>query len=48
MQRVLITGAQGDPLTSAAALRAAGRFNVRLADGTVPAHVREEGADGRD
>jgi hypothetical protein len=32
------------PFTSAAALRAAGEFDLRLADGTVPARLREEEA----
>jgi exodeoxyribonuclease VII large subunit len=48
----LVTGADGDPLASAAALRAAGSFDVRMADGVVAARSDEPQkrgeADGRD
>jgi exodeoxyribonuclease VII large subunit len=36
-------GPDGRPLASAAAVREAGDFELRMADGHVPAHVREEG-----
>jgi exodeoxyribonuclease VII large subunit len=42
----LLLDGEGEPLATAAALRAAGSFEVRLADGRVDAHVREtEGSD---
>jgi exodeoxyribonuclease VII large subunit len=46
----LVTGPGGEPLADAGALRGAGAFDVRMADGVVPARVddREETADGRD
>jgi exodeoxyribonuclease VII large subunit len=46
----LVTTADGDPLAGAAALRAAGAFDVRMADGAVAARVdedREGMPDGR-
>ena len=39
----LVTDGAGEPLTSAAALRKAGRFDVRLADGAVAAQAIEGG-----
>ena len=35
-------GPDGEPLSSAAALRAAGDFDLRMSDGTVPARLRKE------
>ncbi len=40
----LVTDTEGDPLTTAAEVRAAGRFRLRLADGTVSA-IRDDAAD---
>ncbi len=39
--------ASGEPLASAAATRAAGAFELRMADGSVPAQVRPHGDDPR-
>jgi exodeoxyribonuclease VII large subunit len=49
----LVTGPRGDPLAGAGAMRAAGAFDVRMADGVVAARVDPDRdtrgeADGRD
>jgi exodeoxyribonuclease VII large subunit len=41
----LVTAADGEPIASADALRAAGAFQVRLADGAVPARVADNPSD---
>jgi exodeoxyribonuclease VII large subunit len=44
----LALGADGEPLANAAAVRKAGAFELRVADGTLPAQIREtQGTDGR-
>jgi exodeoxyribonuclease VII large subunit len=38
----LVTAADGEPLATAGAVRAAGRFQIRMADAAVPARVDED------
>jgi exodeoxyribonuclease VII large subunit len=43
----LALDADGEPLANAAAVREAGAFELRMADGTLPAQLRERAADAR-
>ena len=40
----LALGSDGEPLANAAAVRAAGAFDLRMADGTLPANIRDQDA----